>query len=161
MKNFYLKTLFIASVIVLGANANANKFAFGVERTTFVDGAMNTLHGHVDVMPGGSAGANFGFDNDFDSLYLGGDFKYDLMRTNASGVFAKGTLGFVKGVLVGGAGDNSGFSAGALLGFEYSLTANLRLSMAYGLQFMFGYGDSVIGLTNNDAFGNFGVHWYF
>jgi hypothetical protein len=160
--NFFLTFVFGVSV----ASANNMKIAAGIERVAFVGGAsLNSMHGQAELIPGGWAGATFGFNNDFDVINFAGDFRYDLFKTNASGIFVRGSLGFVKGVLGGGApaadADTSGISSAALLGFEYAMTGNLKLTMAYGFQFLFGYGDTTLGFTNNDAFGNFGVHWYF
>jgi hypothetical protein len=148
--------------IHLQSFAGTKDIGVGIERLAFLGGgSLNTLHGRYEITPSGAVGASFGFANDFDVIYFGGDYKHELIKTTAASLFATGNLGFIKGLVGGGADtNNSGFSAAALLGFEYSLTSQLKISMAYGLQFLFGLGDNTFGFTNNDAFGNFGIHWY-
>ncbi len=167
--NFKIKTWVLGFIMVSGAEmqaqANPLKFALGMERRALVGGtSLNNLHGKAELVPGGWAGIALGIDNDFDVFHLAGDFKYDLIKTAAAGFFVRAELGFVKGtqgVSADPDADTSGISAATLMGFEYALTTNLKASFAYGFQYLFGYGANHFGITNNDAFGNFGMHWFF
>ena len=149
-----------ASSSSAGGGGSAMLFAVGIERRAFVGpGSMTLAHGLVLLNDKMAAGFGVGFDNGIDNLIVGGDYRMGFFSSGSTNLFAQGNLSYLKSTA--GAASNSGIAVGLLAGFGYSLSSNLKVSFAYGLELGFGGAFAKhFGITNNDFVGNFGIHWY-
>jgi len=145
----------------------ASKFAYpvgiGMKHVALLgNGAMNTLHAEAEIKNDIWTGLGLGFDNGFDELLINATLRYNIENKTNYAFFTEFDAGFLK-ISSPATPDTStsGFLGGLLFGFEYSISRQLRMSWAYGLQY--GFGEVVtknIGFTNNSFIGNFSIHYY-
>jgi hypothetical protein len=141
-----------------GVNFANKGMAIGFQRVAAVSAfGINQLHFMMEPTPGLWLGVGMGMDSNFNTALIGGDFRFNMAVYQGSALFLALQAGWLR------VNTDGGFAGGAGLGFDIPVVGEkLRASVAYGIQFAAAIGtDNNFGITNNDFYGNFGLHWYF
>ena len=170
-----IKTFALAAVLAISGSSFAQtrtttystsgssmsgRFALGFKQHDFVGAipAGGTINAQFEVFNRGFVGLNFGLDQDFETVFIAPEFRYNMVDYGDHAFYTEAVIGFLK-TLSG----VEAFVLNTLVGFDMQIYRHLRAQVGFGLHMNFGEDmtNNHFATTNGDFVGNFGIRWVF